>query len=241
MVSTRNNVLTPVPTLESLNDDILEIKKSMNAFLIAQNKVSDEINKLKSGEGTSAPDVLQEKLKQDGIVKDYQEKFKELLNMVELEEKHAISLFLGGLKSEISLQIRMFTLYTLTEAFYMAKMQEHALVALKSRYTPLLPTPVSKSNNNVAFGGRTNNVPIKPNTSYNNPNRKRLTQKEYEEKRANNLCFYCDKKYVLGHKCAGQLYSLIVIRDTEGEEGIGEETMEVDNVCEEIVETDIGM
>ncbi|GKD67870.1 hypothetical protein Tco_1321960 [Tanacetum coccineum] len=239
MVSTRNNGITRVPTLESLYDVIMDIKESMNAFLVAQNKVSDEINKLKSGEGTSAPDggsnttrrdqstrhgenvkgwlfgedcpwnvyekeVLKrfgpvfddplmelKKLKQDGTVKDYQEKFEALLNMIELEEKHAISLFLGGLKSEISLQIRMFTLHTLTEAFYMAKMQEHTLVALKSRYTPLLPTPNPKSNNNVPYGSRTNSVPVKPNTNYNkNPNRTRLTQKEYEEKRASNMCFY---------------------------------------------------
>ncbi|GKD46152.1 hypothetical protein Tco_1270797 [Tanacetum coccineum] len=82
----------------------------------------------------------------------------------------------------------MFTLHTLTEAFYMAKMQEQTLVALKSRYTPLLPTPSPKSNNNVAYGSRTNSVPVKPNTSYNkNPNRTRLTQKEYEEKRASNM------------------------------------------------------
>ncbi|GKB58284.1 reverse transcriptase [Tanacetum coccineum] len=318
----------------------MEIKKSMNAFLVAQNKVSGEINKLKSGEGTSnntrrdqntshgvhkygriakiefpkfsgedvkgwlfrciqffkMDDVADEnrvelvsmhvydkaliwhqqfckrfgedcpwnmyqkevlkrfglvfddplmelkKLKQDGTVKDYQQKFEALLNMVELEEKHAISLFLGGLKSEISLQIRMFTLHTLTEAFYMAKMQEQTLVALKSRYTPLLPTPSPKSNNNVAYGSRTNSVPVKPNTSYNkNPNRTRLTQKEYEEKRASNMCFYCDQKYVPGHKCAGQLYSLIVIGENEKEVGIEEEIMEVENDCDEIVETDIGM
>ncbi|GJU21236.1 reverse transcriptase [Tanacetum coccineum] len=146
------------------------------------------------------------KLKQDRIVKDCQEKFEALLNMVELEEKHEISLFLGGLKNEISLQIRMFTLHTLTKAFYMAKMQEQTLVALKS--------------------------------SYSNPNTKRLTQKEYEEKRDNNLCFYCDKKYVHGHKCTGQLYSLVVMGDNEGEEGMEAETVEMGNDGGEIIETD---
>lgn len=42
-------------------------------------------------------------LKQDGTVRDYQEKFEALFNRVELSEKHVVSLFLGGLKSEISL------------------------------------------------------------------------------------------------------------------------------------------
>lgn len=37
-------------------------------------------------------------LKQDGTVRDYQEKFEALLNRVELSEKHIVSLFLGGVK-----------------------------------------------------------------------------------------------------------------------------------------------
>ncbi|GKD03450.1 hypothetical protein Tco_1178424 [Tanacetum coccineum] len=60
MVSTRNNILTHVPTKESvqesiseLRDAIVEIKEGMKAFLINQKVVSDEINKLKNGEGIS--------------------------------------------------------------------------------------------------------------------------------------------------------------------------------------------
>ena len=58
--------------------------------------------------GSVFDDPLMElkKLKQDNSVKEYQEKFEDLLNRVELSEKHAISLFLGGLKNEISIQIR---------------------------------------------------------------------------------------------------------------------------------------
>ncbi|GKA77245.1 putative mitochondrial protein [Tanacetum coccineum] len=55
-----------------------------------------------------------------------------------------------------------------------------------------------------------NNVSPKPNTTVGGNNRK-LTQKEYAEKRAQNLCFYCDQKYVPRHKCSGQLYSLVVL------------------------------
>ena len=70
-------------------------------------------------------------LKQDGSVKDYYVKFEGILNRVELSEKHVISLFLGGLKMEISAQIRMFTLTTLIEVYYLAKMQEQTILALK--------------------------------------------------------------------------------------------------------------
>ncbi|GJZ77167.1 reverse transcriptase [Tanacetum coccineum] len=44
---------------------------------------------------------------------------------------------------------------------------------------------------------------------------KHLSQREYQEKRAQNLCFFCDKKYVPGHKCAGQLFSLVLVPDDE--------------------------
>ncbi|GJV14755.1 reverse transcriptase [Tanacetum coccineum] len=45
--------------------------------------------------------------------------------------------------------------------------------------------------------------------------RRRLTQKELEEKRAKNQCFYCDQKYTPGHKCIGQVYLLEVIADAD--------------------------
>nr|GEW89977.1 retrotransposon protein [Tanacetum cinerariifolium] len=139
-------------SISELRDAIVEIKEGMKAFLIDQKVVSNEINKLKNGEGTSnnaqnsgsqhqsgvgmmvrvgftdvinslilmgfgedypwelyAKEVVKrfdsvtgdplmelKNLKQDGTVKDYHEKFESLLNRMELCEKHAISLFLGG-------------------------------------------------------------------------------------------------------------------------------------------------
>ncbi|GKC47433.1 reverse transcriptase [Tanacetum coccineum] len=141
----------------------------MNGFLVSQNAISNELNKMKNGEGTGhnggshnsrnggrgygrmskielskfhVDDVkgwvyrCRQLFKIDGIdnngrmelvfmhvydkaliwhqqfciklsencpweLYEKEEKFEELLNMVELDEKHAISLFLGGLKKEI--------------------------------------------------------------------------------------------------------------------------------------------
>nr|GEU35335.1 hypothetical protein [Tanacetum cinerariifolium] len=55
----------------------------------------------------------------------------------------------------------------------------------------------------------------KPNTSASAPIRKHMTQKEYQEKRAQNLCFYCDQKYTPGHKCSGKLFSIVLLADEE--------------------------
>nr|GEZ74814.1 hypothetical protein [Tanacetum cinerariifolium] len=49
--------------------------------------------------------------------------------------------------------------------------------------------------------------------------------KEYKEKRANNLCFYCDQKYTPGHKCSSQMYSLEVLAIED------DETQDSDNEC----------
>nr|GEV07727.1 reverse transcriptase [Tanacetum cinerariifolium] len=61
------------------------------------------------------PLIELKKLKQDGTVKGYEEKFEELLNMVELDEKHVISLLWGrggGLKNEIK---KLFSLVVLPD------------------------------------------------------------------------------------------------------------------------------
>ncbi|PWA54357.1 hypothetical protein CTI12_AA397460 [Artemisia annua] len=47
---------------------------------------------------------------------------------------------------------------------------------------------------------------------HNNPYLKRqLSQKKFEDRRARDMCFYCDEKYVPGHKCKGQVFSLEVV------------------------------
>ncbi|GKC01717.1 hypothetical protein Tco_0987853, partial [Tanacetum coccineum] len=60
MVNTRNTCVVPVITLESLQESvndlkasIAEINEGMKGFLVQQKLVTDEIKKLKTGEGSS--------------------------------------------------------------------------------------------------------------------------------------------------------------------------------------------
>ncbi|GKD63927.1 putative mitochondrial protein [Tanacetum coccineum] len=165
-------------------------------------------------------------LKYETTAREYEDAFESLLSRVEISEDHAISLFMGGLPTEIEMGVRMFKPQTLADAYYLANLQETTLNAVKkkgrnafvpnqSRYSngsnstyqkPLLATPTSS----------TNNATVKPNTPVTTPNR-RLSQKEYAEKRANNLCFFYDQKYVPRHKCSGQLYSLVLVPEIESE------------------------
>ncbi|GKD31650.1 gypsy/ty3 retroelement polyprotein [Tanacetum coccineum] len=152
------------------------------------------------------------------ILRLYQEQFEALMNKVKLSEAYPVSLFIGGLKDEISMSVRMFKPNTLTDVYCFAKIQEATLHVFKTKQTPLLTTPKapytnSYANMSMTYPPKTTTttlaIPAPPNmeltkSAYVQP-RKQLTQKEIADKRAKNLCFYCDEKFVPGHKCSGQL------------------------------------
>ena len=106
------------------------------------------------------PLVELKNLKQTGSVQSYQDLFEGLLNKVELTEKQAISMFLGGLKDEVFMPIRMFSLTSLADVFSMARLQESTNVVMKSRYAPSTSysRPTSFGN-----GNRGNGLLLRPN------------------------------------------------------------------------------
>ncbi|GJR63253.1 very-long-chain 3-oxoacyl-CoA reductase 1-like protein [Tanacetum coccineum] len=163
--------------------------------------------------GTVFYDLMSElkNVKYDTSAKDYQDKFDDLLNRPQ----------------------------TLTDAYCLTNLQEATLNDVKkkskmqfsastSRYGSNVATNTSNPKPLLALPNTTRTWNNKPNTA---PPRKQLTQKEYEDKRAKNLCFYCDKKFVPGHKCEGKLFSLVVLGENEE---IEEEFVDVDDSLEEI-------
>ncbi|GJY31597.1 reverse transcriptase [Tanacetum coccineum] len=127
-------------------------------------------------------------------------------------------MFIGGLKPEVGTPMRMFQANNLSESYQLAKMQEATNTILKPRYnTPLLPAPKQST---TTFASKAVTTPVKSNlvgqsngyvTRNGVHNPYKLTQKELEEKRAKGQCFYCDQKFVPGHKCNSQLHSIEVI------------------------------
>ncbi|GJU69088.1 disease resistance protein [Tanacetum coccineum] len=166
------------------------------------------------------PIVELKNLKQTGSVQHYQEAFEALLNKVDLPEPIAVSMFMRGLKSEVGTPMRMFQANTLSESYQLARMQEATNTILKPRYnTPLLPTPKQST---TTYASKAMTTPVKSNSVGQNSGYVtrngvhkpyRLTQKELEDKRTKGQCFYCDQKFVPGHKCSGQLHSIEVIAE----------------------------
>ncbi|GKB47621.1 reverse transcriptase [Tanacetum coccineum] len=171
--------------------------------------------------------VVIKNLKQDGEVKLYQEQFEVLLNRLEWTESYVVSLFIGGLKSEISMSVRMFKPTILKYASCLARMEEATLALTKTK--PVSQYVSQRSDSGTYANGYTSHVapanmtkPLLPLPSPSTENaskvvksgfRKQLTQNELEEKRAKGLCFYYDQRYAPGHKCPGQLYYLKVSVD----------------------------
>ncbi|GJR82202.1 reverse transcriptase [Tanacetum coccineum] len=168
-------------------------------------------------------------LRQTTRVQVYQESFEELFNKVDVNDDFAVSLFIGGLREEIAYAVRMFKPTSLSNAFCLAKLQEANNSVNRGRSTTVqtisknvISAPYNKGESHIgsawAWGGvgftvakNVVTMPAQTQTVVQNRPFRRLTQKEMEDKRATQLCYYYDQKYTLGHKCSGQMYSLEVV------------------------------
>ncbi|PWA55521.1 hypothetical protein CTI12_AA426720 [Artemisia annua] len=145
-------------------------------------------------------------------------------------------------QSEIELAVRMFRPRSLADLYGLCKLEEAKLNVNKLKYRPpILPTPRFQSSF-PNTGPKPVSLPA-PNPNWRNkvvpntPLRKQLTQKELEEKRAKNQCFYCDQRYTPGHKCSGQVFSLEVLGENIDEElEVDSHNIELDVETEEIGE-----
>lgn len=149
-------------------------------------------------------------LKQTGSVQDYHDAFDALTSRLTLSEEYLLSCYLGGLEDDVQLSVRMFAPKSIQQALCLAKLQEALVKAKKARSSPkppLLPTPPLTAT--IKY------IPPKPT---NKPNRRTLTQAELSEKRAKNLCFWCDEQYTPGHKCKGKRPQLFHIEVEDEEE-----------------------
>ena len=116
---------------------------------------------------------------------------------------------MGGLRSEISKAIRMFKPKTLKEATSLARMKDEQLQRQIRISRPPLPTRTL-----LALPTPTKASPVK-----------RLTWDEMQQRRAQRLCFNCNDKFTVGHRCQGPQLLLL-----EGHT----KTNEI--MCEEVVD-----
>lgn len=64
------------------------------------------------------------RLRQKHSVSEYHEEFDLIINRLSLSKEYVLSCFLGGLKSEVQMMVRMFQPSTTRQTFALARMYE---------------------------------------------------------------------------------------------------------------------
>jgi len=129
----------------------------------------------------------------------------------------------------------MFKPDTLHDAYCLAKLQEATLASIAKKTKPIFErspaysrgtgerygstsqswNPAShkaglstRGSTSVSSTGSSTSKPFKPRTVG-----RTLSSKKIEERRAKNLCFFCEEKYFPGHKFLAQVYRLKILEE----------------------------
>lgn len=143
------------------------------------------------------------RLKQTTTVAAYQEAFEKLSDQVDdLPENFLIGSFIAGLSDEIRLDVKIKQPKSLIDAIGVARLVEEknmlhqkSTQAFRSQ-TPQRFTPIPTA----GILGPPPSQRGKPTATAPNSFR-RITNQEARERREKGLCYYCDEKFVPGHRC----------------------------------------
>ncbi|KAH0656545.1 hypothetical protein KY285_031427 [Solanum tuberosum] len=160
-----------------------------------------------------------------GMVDEYQKEFDRIMTRLVILPEYAISAFITGLKPEIGFTVKNHRPYSLPQAYQLARNTEarvNAQLKLTRSSLYVVGGSQSRAGNYNSFskgaGSKREGQPFKDSSvSLNRKTTRRLTPTEMSEKRQKGLCFFCDEKFVSGHRCSSnkQLYLLEVAEDGE--------------------------
>ncbi|XP_059315524.1 uncharacterized protein LOC132066177 [Lycium ferocissimum] len=160
--------------------------------------------------------------KQTGSVKDFQAAFDNVMTRVSLSTDYAISVFLNGLKPELSDAVRIGRPCNLPQAYFLARLHESSFAAQSKVMRNSNPGYVQgQAHGTHAFLGAKKPYPAVIDAN----RRRRLTPAEMDARRAQGLCYSCDEKFVPGHKCKAAKRHLYCI-ELEEPEGLCPEEVE---------------
>lgn len=140
------------------------------------------------------------KLSKRGSVNEYLIKFESLANrIVGLAPPFLLSCFVLGLNPKLQYEVQALKPFSLPQVAILAKLQEDKLLDLHrySRAQSHLPSPMNLLLSSSA--APTPRFPIK-----------RLSPEEMVVFRDKGLCYHCEEKWVIGHRCKPRLHLFIV-------------------------------
>jgi len=185
-------------------------------------------------------------LKQKNDLETYIKDFDILWNRSEISKKNALVFFIGGLDVEVKNMIKMFEPKSLKQAYTLARLQDNTFTHRRYGSNPnkqtYHPTTFAYPNKHATLSSYNKNFPtgfpstslkppqagLLPNPPPCNPNITQRTtrpirNRDLDERRAKGICFWCDEKFIPGHRCQNKkLYSLCVMEENgEGSEDEG--------------------
>ncbi|KAK8470062.1 hypothetical protein PHAVU_004G050550 [Phaseolus vulgaris] len=157
------------------------------------------------------------RLKHITTVAAYIEAFERLSHRIDnLPESFLLGCFVGGLKEEIRLEVKLKKPRTMTDAMGLSRLVKEKLnlqrrVTLSTRVTSF--NSLSKGPHSAGILGPAPSQHLALPTS--SPVR-RLLGVEAKERQEKGLCYYCDDRYIPGHKCTKpQLFMISEVDDVE--------------------------
>lgn len=170
------------------------------------------------------------KLVQTGTLATYQHMFEQLANKIPGVPEHAlVSCFVSGLRTDLRKEIQVYKPQSLVQAVGLAKLFEDK--SLDKRLSPKLWGEASRSDNSHGFSRVPPLPPLLPTPSSTllpsaqkqklPASIRRLSPSEMAARRENGLCYNCDEKFSIGHKCKGRLSFFML----DEEDSLDEENM----------------
>lgn len=175
-------------------------------------------------------------------VTEYRKKFIETAApLARIPEDILMGQFLNGLKEEIRVEVRLLNPMSLEQAMELALRVEEKNKVKKTGVGVYKSGPLSSSSfkypsqsGSIGYSFQSSptrswvsqsgesqgsvtspKMPGQSNQSRTGGEMRRLTDKELQEKRAKGLCFRCDDKWSIGHRCKKRELSVLVIEEEE--------------------------
>ncbi|KAL5556185.1 hypothetical protein UlMin_038421, partial [Ulmus minor] len=147
------------------------------------------------------------RLKQTTTIAAYQEAFEKLSHRVDgLPENFLIGFFIAGLRDEIRIDIKIKQPRTLADTIGMARLIEERnqlqrKPTQQNRFLPASLTPKASPNPTAGVLGPPPTQRMNQSSNAQPATFRRITNQEARERREKGLCYYCDEKFVAGHRC----------------------------------------
>lgn len=173
----------------------------------------------------------------DYHLEEYRQQFEILASLLQnISEEE--SNFINGLKANIKTEVQLLKLVGLEQIMEVAFQVEErnnviwfgltSLGPFKSKYSSLGYNPYLAQPPNPTLKPLT---PVNSNPYCSNiapkfaPPFKRLTDAKIQSKQENGLCYHCDEKFIVDHRCKNKELQVMVIRELKEEHLVDSETL----------------